>query len=509
MGNVIPFKGPGSLTQLQILLLEDSAADAAMIESCLDLYGLNFTIKRVATREDFTNELRRSKPNVILSDFRLPDINGVEALEIAQRIYRDVPFIMVTGTQREETAFKWIEAGVTDYILKDRLYRLGAAVCSAVEKRVIEEEKKKTEECLRSSEEKFKAVVESANDAVLTMDVSGYVSYANPATHCIFGYSPNELIGKPVRILVPQRNLAKHLCDLDRLRTTGTSTLLGKTVELTGLRKSGEEFPLELSLSSWELNGEKHFAGIVRDISLRKEVEKAREKTLEVEKQNRDLEEFATIASHDLKEPLRTVTMYSQLLERLYKDKLGEDGGELIRVVVEYSKRMGKLIDDLLAFSQLGQKGIVPAETVNLNLAISRAIQNLSMIILETGAEIAIPQLPDVQGNPSLLTMVFQNLLGNAIKFRGNRKPMVEICIEDKASEWIFSVKDNGIGFDPQRQDDLFVIFKKVHDGSFGGSGIGLATCKRIIEGHHGRIWAESSPGQGATFYFSLPQHRP
>jgi signal transduction histidine kinase len=221
---------------------------------------------------------------------------------------------------------------------------------------------------------------------------------------------------------------------------------------------------------------------------------------------NRDLTHFAYVASHDLQEPLRTIGSYAGLLGRKYKGELDEQADKYIDFVVTGAKRMQTLVQDLLAYSRAGT-GVLRRESVEIEAVLDRAKENLTITTAERGAKITNGPLPQLEVDPGMLTQVFQNLIGNALKFsKPGETPQVSITASRQQREWIFEVSDNGIGFEPEYAEKVFVIFQRLHSvGAYTGTGIGLAICKRIIEAHGGRIWAESQPGMGSNFFFALP----
>ncbi|MBF8267207.1 MAG: hypothetical protein HW388_715 [Dehalococcoidia bacterium] len=225
----------------------------------------------------------------------------------------------------------------------------------------------------------------------------------------------------------------------------------------------------------------------------------------ELERSNQELQQFAYVASHDLQEPLRMVASYTQLLARRYQGKLDADADEFIAYAVDGANRMQRLINSLLEFSRVSTQGREP-EPTDSAVAFQQAVSNLGMAMEESGAVVTHDPLPTVMADATQLTQVFQNLIGNAIKFHGEEPPRVHVSAEPKDNEWLFSVRDNGIGIEPEYFDRVFVIFQRLHSRlEYPGTGIGLALCKRIVERHGGRIWVESELGKGTTFYFTLP----
>ena len=235
----------------------------------------------------------------------------------------------------------------------------------------------------------------------------------------------------------------------------------------------------------------------------KKTEEKLRSSLKELERSNRELERFAYVASHDLREPLIIVDGFLRLLQRRCKGRLSPEEVELISSAMDSTKNMQALVNDLLEYSRV----IAPAKTferVNCSSVLDRALANLRAAVEESGAVVTSDTLPEITANATQLAQLFQNLIGNAIKFRSERPLRIHISSEQTANERIFSVRDNGIGIPPEHMQDVFIIFKRLHI-KYPGTGIGLSICKRIVEGHGGRIWVESEPGKGSTFYFAIP----
>ena len=243
------------------------------------------------------------------------------------------------------------------------------------------------------------------------------------------------------------------------------------------------------------------------------ELKRAEEETKrvadELKRSNENLQQFAYAASHDLQEPLRGITGFARLLEKRYKGRLDEKADEFIDYIMEDTKRMQRIIQDLLEYSRFGEKGTV-FSLVKCSVALEQAIYNLRSAIEESGVELTYDLLPTVMGDEAQLSRLFQNLIGNAIKFRGKKALKIHITAKQERNEWVFSVNDNGIGIDPTHFERIFAVFQRLYTRQeYEGTGMGLAICKRIVEHHGGRIWVESEQGKGSTFYFTIPIKKP
>jgi PAS domain S-box-containing protein len=354
---------------------------------------------------------------------------------------------------------------------------------------------------LHESEEKYRDLVEDLPDVVFAVDQNGALTYLSPAVEPMTGYSVSELMGRTFADFLHPEDLA-HAFD------TFQSTLSGQTMvdELRFFTKSGE--------MRWLRNSNKPvFAGdrvvgvrgLFSDVTQHKQAEARLKETMaDLERSNAELERFAYVASHDLQEPLRMVSSYTQLLEKRYKDKLDADAHDFISFAVEGAKRMQNLINDLLTYSRVGTRG-KPFEPTDCEAVFDAAIANLSVAINENKAKVSHDPLPVVMSDEGQLVQLFQNLIGNAIKFHGKRPPRVHVSAKPDGDKWVFSIKDNGIGIDPQYFERIFIIFQRLHGEGYPGTGTGLAIAKRIVERHGGRIWIESAPDKGSTFYFTIP----
>ncbi len=356
------------------------------------------------------------------------------------------------------------------------------------------------------AEEQFRLVVEAAPSAMIVVNRRGKIILVNSRTQELFGYQREELLGSSIEMLVPERFRSQHPERQAGFFENPQARPMGAGRDLFGLRKDGLEVPIEIGLTPLKtLEGIVVLASII-DITERKRAENEIKRTLsELTRSNQELEQFAYVASHDLQEPLRMVSSYLQLLSRRYQGKLDSDADEFIAFAVEGANRMKILINDLLTFSRVGTRG-KEFEPVALEHVLELVEKNLQVTIEETGALITHDPLPQIMADNSQMVQLFQNLIENAIKFRSQTSPKVHIGAKRQAASWLLFVRDNGIGFEAQFAERIFIIFQRLHTrNEYAGTGIGLAICRKIVERHGGRIWVESHPEEGATFYFTLP----
>ncbi len=369
-------------------------------------------------------------------------------------------------------------------------------------------ERKRAERAIRESEEKLRAMFDSVRDGILVIDLEGNFREFNEATMNMTGYSREELAGKSALDFIVEEDREKVVADLSQTLTDKhTQTLTSYRL----LAKGNRGFDAELS-SGMMLDSEGNptaLIGIMRDVTERKRMEEKLVKIKEdLERSNRELEQFAYVASHDLQEPLRMVSSYLKLLERRSKDKLDSEAQEFIDFAVDGSTRMAAMIQALLTYSRVGTRG-KPFEPTESEDILRKALSNLQIAIEEKGAVVTHDPLPTIVADSTQMLQLFQNLIGNGLKFQDNKRPEVHVSVEDRGEDWVFSFRDNGIGIDPKYKERIFVIFERLHGkGEYKGTGIGLAVCKKIVERHGGRIWVDSTPGNGATFYFTMPKER-
>ena len=366
--------------------------------------------------------------------------------------------------------------------------------------------RKDAEKHLAQMEGRYRGLLEAAPDAMVVVNQGGEIVLLNVQAEKQFGYRRDELVGQKVKNIIPEGFAERLIADALRSAEDALAQQIGTGIELTGRRKDGSEFPIEIMLSPLESAEGILVTAAIRDITTRKKAEAhLLQKVEELNRSNEELGQFAYIASHDLQEPLRMVASYTQLLSRRYKGKLDSDADEFIAFAVDGASRMQRLIQDLLAYSRVGTKGKDLLDTSSEE-ALQQALINLRGAIEESGALVTHDPLPAVLADEMQLIQLFQNLVGNAIKYQSPGVPRVHIsAARNGGKKWIFSVQDNGLGIDPQYFERIFGMFQRLHKREeFAGTGIGLAICKKIVERHGGSISVESQPGQGSTFRFAL-----
>lgn len=353
-------------------------------------------------------------------------------------------------------------------------------------------------EMLRLMAEVFQSNIEG----VIITDIRRQILHVNRKVTTIAGYPSEDLIGQPITLLLPDREreaFVSHWQGIKQGEPWQGESLLQHS--------QGKLFPAWINISGVkdETGVVTHFIVEFSDISAyRKAQEALSQRTEELARSNKELEQFAYVASHDLQEPLRMVASFTQLLSRRYQGKLDADADEFIHYAVDGATRMQTLINDLLAYSRIGSR-IKPFEQVNLNSVLQRALANLHVAIEESHTKIISDELPITQGDVTQLTQLFQNLIGNAVKFRGELPPEIQVKVSDADKYWRVEVSDNGIGIAPEFFERVFVIFQRLHNKEdYPGTGIGLSICKKIVERHGGQIEIKSERGQGAAFIFTL-----
>lgn len=404
------------------------------------------------------------------------------------------------GLRKDGSEFP-LEVGLTPIRINHGLLVL-AVVVDVSERRAAEAH-------LAQMESRYRGLLEAAPDAMVVVNQAGEIVLLNLQAEKRFGYRRDELVGQKMMNIIPHGFAERLIADDLRSVEDALAQQIGSGIELIARRKDGTEFPIEIMLSPLESTEGVLVTAAIRDITARKRAElHLLQKMDELCRSNEELGQFAYIASHDLQEPLRMVSSYTQLLSKKYKGKLDADADEYIAFAVDGATRMQRLIQDLLTFSRVGSKGTAPCHTSS-EAALQQALANLGGAIEESGAQVTSDALPVVMADRAQLTQLFQNLVGNAIKYQNLGSPRIHVSAAmNEEGKWTFSVQDNGIGIAPQYFEKIFGMFQRLHKREeFAGTGIGLAICKKIVERHGGSITVESKPGQGSVFRFTLTEN--
>jgi PAS domain S-box-containing protein len=425
------------------------------------------------------------------------------SFEIPEDIRGPLKFITVFPLRYHTIPFGFLAVGSVD---KVRIQEVGARAMESLAAQISNGLRQKLSEYARRlSEQRYRGLFKSMMNGVTRTDEEGRYKEANEAFLRMVGYSEEELRKLTYRDITPEDWVEGEREILAEQVTRNGYT---EEYEKEYIRKDGSRVPVSVRIWSTRRpdTGEDEYWAVVRDITERKESERLIERAMnDLKRSNEELKDFAYIASHDLQEPLRSITGFSELLSRRYGDRLDEDGTRFLELVMSAARRMQRLIEDLLSYSRLNTRA-KPFEQIDTEEVVETVKLNLVIIIQEKNAEIIVHPLPPVQGDPAQITQLFQNLIGNAIKYgREGVPPRIEISCTDKGGVWHFSVADNGIGIEEEHLEVIFKMFQRLHGREeYSGTGIGLALCKRIVERHGGVLWAESTYGEGTIFHFTL-----
>lgn len=381
---------------------------------------------------------------------------------------------------------------------------------------------KKAEETLIKSRQMFQKLFENAPDAIVMVDRAGSIVRVNAQTETLFGFSRNELIGRNMDALMPERYRSRHGGHLAAYFAAPHPRAAGEGgLELVALHKDGSEFSVDIMLSSLETDEGLHALAVIRDITARKRAEEhikklnedLKERAKQLETSNKELEAFSYSVSHDLRAPLRHVDGFVEMMSKNCAEKLDDRGRRYLNIIADSARQMGVLIDDLLVFSRMGRAEMQNSQ-VNINTMVRETVDAMKVEINGRHVVWDIKPMPEVKADAAMLRQVWVNLIGNAVKYTRPRDPAkIEVDCFDPATtngEYVFYVRDNGVGFDMQYVDKLFGVFQRLHrTNDFEGTGIGLANVRRIVSRHGGRAWAEGKINEGATFFFSLPKTPP
>ncbi len=480
----------------RILLVDDDPQDRALASVVLSRDFPNARLREVHDAAGFALALGGQRLDLVITEYELAWSDGLAVLAAVKESHPDVPVMMFTRARDEEVAVRAMKAGLADYVGKSSkgYLRLAAAAREALDRAEQDQQVARSEPWLQT-------LLERANIGVFRSTLDERLIEANAAVLRLLGVKTLE---EALRVDLPTHFFhSENRGELEH-QLTERGELQARVVEVA--RPDGTKVWLNLTeVLLLDVDGDIVVDVILNDVShvMRKE-QALRQRTEDLQRSNVDLSEFASIASHELKEPLRAVRRYSEILA----DDLGDDLGDEQQLALDYilgaTAKMQSMVDGLLRFSRLGAGGRA-FEACDSNTVVDEAIRNLQSPIEESRARIERDGLPTVLADFTELQLVFQNLIANAIRFRAPRRvPKIAIRAQRSDGDWVFSVSDNGIGMKPGDTARIFKLFGRL-DTDRAGTGIGLVICKRVVERHGGRIWVESEPGKGSVFSFSIP----
>jgi PAS domain S-box-containing protein len=502
----------GAPLQVKLLLVDDDRDNLLALQAVLEplhqelmLANSGIDALRLCLDHDFA---------AILLDVRMPEMDGFETAELirSRKRSRDTPILFLTGYRSDEQLFRGYDLGAVDFLFKPIVPEiLQSKVAVFVQLSRSEQLLRRQAEALARTEQKFRAVLEAAPDAMVITDANGAIGLANSRTDSLFGYARERLMGLNITSLIPEWKRPPEDDSLD----TGHSPRV--ETRHSAHRADGTVFPVQITISPFETEDGWLITTAIRDATdqvraeerirrINIELEKrVSERTVELTRSNEALRQFAWAASHDLQEATRMVLIYAQWIGRSGA-RLDEENSERLRCIQENGARLQALLAALRQYIFISESGDHEITQVDCNAVVKSALANLDGAIAEAGAEIVCGELPSVECTEVLLLQLFQNLIGNSIKYRSADPLKVRVSAEKRDHSWIFSVEDNGIGIEPQYLEYIFGVFKRLHARQYSGTGIGLAICKSAVERLGGRIWVESTPGRGSAFHFSLPE---
>jgi PAS domain S-box-containing protein len=499
------------LHEERILVLAPVGRDADLTAAALSQEALDS--HACPKLEDLCSCIEEGAAVVVVAEEALtPDaVECIVGLLQNQPHWSDLPFIIMTSGGRS-TALSLSHARLLERLghvmlleRPARIVTLVTAARAAIRSRRRQYELRDRMEALNTSEKRFRSVFEHAAVGIAVFTPEGRFVQVNAAFSELTGYLPDELLSMTYLDVT-------HPADRPAAQARHQTLLGGAdsyvTSEKRYVRKTGDEIWVRVSASAVRDEHGRVLSSIslVEEITYRKKAEEAlTRQAAELARSNADLQQFAWVTSHDLREPIRTIIAFSQLLSLRYKDKLDTEADQALTFMETSAKRMEALVRDLLSYSRLINTEERNFTRVSLNSALDWAMSNLQTTIADAGTVITRGPLPDVKGDDIQIVQLFQNLLSNAVKYRGKEPPLIRIGAELKDGEVQVSVADNGPGIDRKYHERIFGLFKRLHGAEIQGTGLGLAICRAVVQRHGGRLWVESEPGHGATFVFTLP----
>jgi signal transduction histidine kinase/CheY-like chemotaxis protein len=489
---------------IDILLFEDNLGDAGLLEEMLEDFNDLYSLKIVETLDEGLNILKNHNFDVILLDLGLPDSDGIETLIAVHKIISDTPIIVLTGLNNEEIGTLAVKKGAQDYLIKKEIDSklLTRSIRYAIER--------------KKSENKYLTLFNSIDEGFCTVEVlfdinNNPIDYrfleTNPAFGEQIGLVDDE--GKLINDIAPDQEeywfkiYYKVALTGEPIRFVNENKELNRWYDVYAF-KIGDTESREVAILLKDITKFKKVENKLKESQDTLE-EKVKQRTDELAKSNAELEHFAYITSHDLREPLRMISSFLQLLERRYTDQLDEDANDFIGFAVDGAKRLDAMINDILVYSRVSNKER-NLTMIDFNKVIYQVYVNLITSIDENNAELTYDSLPSLISDEQLMIQLFQNLIGNSIKYRSQKTPKIHISANKEGNKYKFAIKDNGIGISPEHLEKIFTVFTRLHTHEeYEGTGIGLAIAQKIVEQQGGEIWAESELGKGTTFFFTLP----
>jgi PAS domain S-box-containing protein len=504
---------PPVTDKVKLLLVDDDRDNLLALQAVLD--PLNEQLMLAASGADALRLCLDHDFAAILLDVRMPEMDGFETAELIRqrRRSRQTPILFLTAYRSDEQLFRGYDLGAVDFLFKPIVPEvLQSKVAVFVELSRSHQLLRSQADALARTEQQFRAVLEAAPDAMVITNQAGEIILVNSRTDTLFGYARSQLIGSNIRKLIPEWDYP------GTGPVSGLASLAGQaSFRLTALRENGTSFPAEITRNPFETDTSVLVTTAIRDDTLQVEAQerilrlnaelerRVAARTVELTRSNEALRQFAWAASHDLQEPIRMVLCYSEWLARSAVDKLDTQEVEMVRLIEDSGARMETLLAALRQYIYISESGETIWESIDIGAVVASALSNLEGMIAQTHAVIEYDGLPTIQSVEVLLVQVFQNLIGNALKYRSSAPPHVRVSAESRRDSWVFSVADNGIGIKPEYQDYIFRVFTRLHGRQYPGTGIGLAISKAAVDRLGGRIWVESSPGVGSVFSFELP----
>lgn len=505
--------------KIRVLMVEDSPQDAKLILYSLKRYGFEVQSERVQAAAYMRDRLAKENWDVVLSDYTMPQFSGEAALEVLKQTGLDIPFILVSGRIGEEKAVQLMKSGASDFVMKDNLGRLPSAVEREVREANVRRQRRWAEAELASQRILMETIVNQAVEAILVCDPHGRVIFANPAAlrlaqqPDLSSLQSEEAWGRETTLEggeIPTEEWAIP-------RALRGEVMVGREVHMR--RRDGSTYDVLINgaLLKDPENNTIGAVSVLTDITpLRRAEEELRKYATELERSNRELKEFASIASHDLKEPLRKVKVFGDMLVKTHVGSMDDDARDYIVRMINASTRMEEMITGLLTYSRISTRGN-PFSPVDLTVVANEVLTDLEVLVAQTRGRVEVSELPTIEADALQMRQLFQNLIGNALKFHHrDRPPSVKVWSEsvqvngDRKSIVCLHVEDNGVGFDEKHTSRIFQPFQRLHGRSeFEGTGMGLAICHKIVDRHHGSIHAASQPGVGSHFTVTLPAYQP